>query len=88
MTLAMGSHLSARQGENRDTVSGKTRWAAGCFSDLGRNGSRGHFLFLFPFLFLFFFYFLICFITLTFGYQMHSSKFLNFCKIQHYILKQ
>jgi hypothetical protein len=34
------------------------------------------------------FYFMICFITLTFGYQMHSNKFLNFCKIQHYILKQ
>jgi hypothetical protein len=33
------------------------------------------------------FYFMICFITLTFGYQMHSNKFLKFCKIQHYILK-
>jgi hypothetical protein len=34
------------------------------------------------------FCFMICFITLTFGYQMHSNKFLNFCKIQQYILKQ
>jgi hypothetical protein len=31
-------------------------------------------------LFLFVFCFMICFITLTFGHQMHSNKFLNFVK--------
>jgi hypothetical protein len=53
LALASGAHTSARQGGNRDTVSGKTRWAAGSFSDLGRGVPRGPFLF--SFLFHFFF---------------------------------
>jgi hypothetical protein len=30
---------------------------------------------------------MICFINISFELLMHSNKFLNFCKIQHYNLK-
>jgi hypothetical protein len=77
--LTSGSCMSR---ERRELVlRGQMGWSVGPLWP--RTGPVGQFLsYIYSHSFLIF-CFMICFITLSFEIQMHSNKFLKFCKIQH-----
>jgi hypothetical protein len=82
-----GSHLSARgrkEGCTDLVLRGSGPWAD---SDAWPDGFPGA-LFYFYFIFFFSFSISISFITFVYINQIRSNQFLNFCKIQHYYLKQ